>query len=279
MFCDEKYIDLNSGLKLYAQIRNGGYKKWLVALHGLGEHLGRHQYLIDLFSEKYNICQFDLRGHGKSQGKRGHIDDFAGFSHDLNEVISFLKSNFSMESYCLYGHSMGALVCSDFIQNYVSNEDYPEKIFLSCPPVGMPGAAGKITGILPFQATRFLSNLQVGVNLGGTLDIRKLSHIPQVYEDYVKDPLTILKPHTSLLFNIVHTSKKVFSRPLRAKCPLFCATASLDTLVNSKDTVYYFNHVEKTCILKIFKGAYHEVHNEEKKWQEPFFDFVSSSLS
>ena len=279
MFCDEKYIDLPDGIKLYSQIREGGHKKWIVALHGLGEHLDRHQYINDLFSGKFNIAQFDLRGHGKSQGKRGAVSDFRLFSEDLIAVIDFLKKNMGMESYFLFGHSMGALICSDFVQNYSSTDNYPERIFLSNPPVGLPGFAGSLFHLAPNLVTDNLRKLGVGFNVGGQLDIKKLSHDINVYQQYVSDPLTILKPHTSLILNLVHATKRVFSKPLRATCPIFCGVATEDALVNSDYSIYFFKHLEKACVLKVFEGAYHEMHNEEPKWRDPYFEFLKRSFA
>ena len=279
MFCDEKYIDLKNGLKLYAQIREGGHKDWIIAIHGLGEHLGRHDYLPDLFSSKYNICQFDLRGHGKSQGKRGAVKDFKFFSDDLIEVIDFLQNNFEMKDYTLFGHSMGSLVCSDFVQNHCPDSLYPRKVFLSCPPVGMPGIAGRFADLLPYAFTEKLSNLKVGMNVKGLLDIKKLSHDNAVYEAFINDSLVITKPHLSLILNLIHTSRVVFSKPLRTKCPLYCAVASADALVDAKSSIYFFEHLEKSCVLKVFKDAYHEMHNEQKRWKDPYFEFLKASLA
>ena len=42
-------------------------------IHGIGEHSGRYVHVADRSTKAgYAIFTFDLRGHGKSEGLRGH---------------------------------------------------------------------------------------------------------------------------------------------------------------------------------------------------------------
>lgn len=64
------------GLQLYAQ----GWQpdtepRGVICLvHGLGEHSGRYAHLAAFLNQAgYALLTFDLRGHGKSEGRRGHV--------------------------------------------------------------------------------------------------------------------------------------------------------------------------------------------------------------
>ncbi|PNV71128.1 alpha/beta fold hydrolase, partial [Leptospira inadai] len=49
----------------------------LVFNHGFGEHSGRYVNLINYFKDSdVSFYGLDMRGHGKSDGKRGHADTF-----------------------------------------------------------------------------------------------------------------------------------------------------------------------------------------------------------
>lgn len=279
MFCEEKYVDLNTAIKVRLKICEGGHQKWIVALHGLGEHLGRHEHIADLFAGKFNIAQFDLRGHGKSQGKRGAISDFKEFSDDLLAVLNYLKDQLNMKKYLLFGHSMGGLIVADYIQNYCPDDFYPEKVFLSSPPAGLTGVLGSLFEVAPLGVTEKLKALKIGVGLGGQVDMRNLSHDETIVENYMADDLNILKPHTSLIFNLIHTMKNVFTKPLRCKCPLYCSVGSEDKIVDPKALVYYFKQIEKGAEFRVFEGGYHELHNEEKKWRDPYLEYLTSALT
>ena len=67
-------ISASDGTNLF--VRDHSLKKSnevILLIHGLGEHSGRYLNLIQDFNDK-NISVFtiDIRGHGKSEGKRGH---------------------------------------------------------------------------------------------------------------------------------------------------------------------------------------------------------------
>jgi alpha-beta hydrolase superfamily lysophospholipase len=71
--------DSKDGLKMFAQSWEPETKpKAVVCLvHGLGEHSGRYAHVGEVFSGAgYALAGFDLRGHGKSGGPRGHIPSF-----------------------------------------------------------------------------------------------------------------------------------------------------------------------------------------------------------
>jgi lysophospholipase len=64
------------------------FQKWvaqkakaaLVLVHGVGEHSGRYNNLLNALQGKgISVFAIDHRGHGKSHGKRGHVDSFMDY--------------------------------------------------------------------------------------------------------------------------------------------------------------------------------------------------------
>src|SRR6187431_299040 len=98
---NNEYRDILSfdGISLKCLIRETGSNKWLIITHGLGEHLGRHEFFLKFFSQNFNIAIYDVRGHGRSGGKRAWVEHFGDFSKDLDAVIHYLKKDFSMQSF------------------------------------------------------------------------------------------------------------------------------------------------------------------------------------
>ncbi len=277
---NKEYRDITSfdGTNIKAIIRENGRSEWLVVTHGLGEHQERHEYILKIFSQNFNICLYDLRGHGKSGGERAYVESFRDFTRDLAVVLDYLRVNYSMNKYSLLGHSMGGLITSDFLQNTAKKEFYPQKVFLSSPAVGASGMGGHLFSMAPQLLFKTLSILP-SVELKGILDLKKLSHDSRVYEAYIKDELNQLKIHSKLFFELLKTAREVFSRPLRADCPVFCAIGTEDKLVNFPMAQSYFSELEKGVTLKVFEGAYHELHNEVEKWRKPYLNFLRSSLT
>jgi acylglycerol lipase len=277
---NNEYRDIISfdGTPIKCLIRETGSNKWLIVTHGLGEHLGRHEFFLKLFSQNFNIAIYDLRGHGRSGGKRGWVENFSDFSKDLGFVIQYLQKHFNLSSYMLFGHSMGGLITADFMQNHVTAETYPETVFLSSPAVGAPGLMGPVFANAPKFLFETLTKLPT-IPLAGVLNLRKLSHDSRVYESYMKDELTVLKIHTKLYLEVIKASREVFSRPLRVKCPLYCSIGSEDVLVHPGLIIKYFTEIEKNAQLKVFEGGYHELHNEVDKFRKPYLNFLRQSLT
>ncbi len=273
-----KELELRDGIKLKLSLMEAGHSKWLIVTHGLGEHRQRYQFIYELFSQHFNICTYDLRGHGESTGKRAYIKDFNEFTRDLDQVLDFLELNYTMEKFSLFGHSMGGLITASFIQQNHKSKRYPEKVFLSSPAVAGAGPLGKVFELAPLKVLGALKSLPATLPVAGLLDLTKLSHDARVYHNYIHDSLNSLKIHTKLFFEILNHSKTVFSRPLRAKCDLFVSIGTEDYLVNPQSVIQYFEEVEKNAKLFKFSGAYHEIHNEIKKFQDDYFQKLSSSL-
>lgn len=276
-----EYREIKSfdGTSLRCLVRENGSSKWLVVSHGLGEHSGRHEHMLKLFSQSFNIAIYDLRGHGKSGGQRAFVEDFGDFSKDLQAVLDYLRAQFNLNQYALFGHSMGGLITAHYMQNTTfAPGEYPEKVYLSSPAVAAPGLMGPLFSLSPELFFEGLLKLP-SIPLAGMLNLKKLSHDTRVYEAYVKDELCQLKIHTKLFFELLKTARDVFSRPLRIECPLFCSVGSGDVLVNPKMIETYFTDVEKNAQLKVFEGGYHELHNEIDKYKKPYLNYVRQCLT
>ncbi len=276
MHTQEKTLKLRDGVELYLEVSERACNKWLVHSHGIGEHLGRHPYIKQLFGHNFNILQYDLRGHGKSGGKRAYVENFHDFMKDLQEIIVYLRNHFKMKEYVLMGHSMGALVTAGFVQSYVGSDFYPKLIHLSSPAVSIGGIAELPVNFLPTSFFKNLSMIPLGVQVSGLVNLSHLSHDPRVKQDYIDDPLCSKTAHTKLLTGLVTTAKEVFCKPLRAKCPAFVSIGSADKIVSYSECVKYFSLVEKSFKLKVFNDAYHEIHNEIDKYRLPYFDYLKS---
>lgn len=278
MIKDKRDIRLRDGLNLKAYIIENGSPEWLVITHGLGEHAGRHEYSVKLLSQYFNICLYDLRGHGSSGGKRAYVSEFSDYCKDLDEVLDYLENTFNMKKFNLFGHSLGGLITASYMQNHIKSERYPKKVFLSAPASGGAGALGSVFKAAPLKVMSVLSSLKPSVKLKGMLDINKLSHDPRIAEYYEADKDCILAIPTKTFLTILYEARKVFSRPLRVDCELYCAVGSDDQIVDSNTTIEYFKNIEKNAQLKVIEGAYHEMHNEIDKYQVPYINFLKQAI-
>ena len=60
-------------------------------MHGLGEHGGRDQQVAGaLAPEGLALMALDQRGHGRSDGKRGHTPHYSASLDDIDALLSVL---------------------------------------------------------------------------------------------------------------------------------------------------------------------------------------------
>lgn len=276
MFMDKKFVKMRDGAELYVQIKETGSPVWIVATHGIGEHMERHKYIPELFGHDFNIFQYDLRGHGRSTGKRAWVQDFSEYMEDLKEIIRFLEEKYRMDRYILFGHSMGALITCAFMQNFVEEERYPERVIVNAPPCGAAGLLGKIVKVIPPALFKGACEIPYSIPVGGLVDLDYLSHDPRTKEDYKSDDLNSMKLQSKLVFELMKTAQATFARPIRSKCPSFATVGGSDRVVGASDVINYFTNIDKSFNFKIIDGAYHEIHNEIEKYRKPYFEHLKT---
>ena len=80
-------------------------------IHGLGEHIGRYDHVGAAFADAgYALLGFDLRGHGKSGGQRGHAPSLDAFFNDMDDFGRDVAKRHPSAPRFLYGHSLGGLL-------------------------------------------------------------------------------------------------------------------------------------------------------------------------
>jgi len=274
------YFLTTSNIELYWKFNDFGHEKTIFCIHGIAEHLGRHEYLVDLFSEEFNIFRFDLRGHGRSRGKRVDADNFYDYMEETNEIIPYALDKFDIKSYRLFGHSMGALVTSGLMQSFLKNEHYPELIYLSSPPIGVANIAGLIGKRVPPFALEGIVKSPLNLKINTKNDLKYLSHDKKVIEDYINDPYTETRLNSNLLVSLLKASREVFSKPLGIKkeVPVYASIGSKDRVVCPKSFKNYMTSVDSSIHSRIFDGAFHEIHNETDEYKLPYFQYLKSKL-
>lgn len=265
-------------LKLSGTFLKRDSDKWMIVTHGVGEYGLRHKYWLGEEFKDFSILLYDLRGHGESEGDRGWVKDFDEYIKDLDSIISFLKTEYQMKEFCLFGHSMGGLIVARWIQTHKNSEHYPIKTILSAPGAGAHGKLGILTHLLPDKIYDKLISLP-SLPIGGILDLTKLSHNEQVYLDYISDPKMITKVHSHLYFELLKKAKHTFSQALNPRSPMLVIIGSEDVIVNDSLVRKFFTSVEKKAKLVVVKDGYHELYMETEIYYRQFINEIRSFLN
>lgn len=84
-------------------------------VHDAGEHGGQYEVLAHALAEKgFAVALPDMRGHGRSEGPRGHSNGLREIYRDLDEVQNHLAYRLPEAPKFLVGHGLGALYCAHY---------------------------------------------------------------------------------------------------------------------------------------------------------------------
>jgi acylglycerol lipase len=90
---DEGKFEGKGGAKLYYQFwRPEKPKAAMVVVYGVAEHTARYLQVADHFANNgLAFYIFDLRGHGLSDGLKGHVDRFEDYVDDLDIFVDMVR--------------------------------------------------------------------------------------------------------------------------------------------------------------------------------------------
>jgi alpha-beta hydrolase superfamily lysophospholipase len=185
----EIWMDSYDQLKLFMRFWPAQNPKASVLIvHGLGDHSGRYELLARfLASQGINVYALDLRGHGRSGGKRGHITLSVDYLMDISTALSKILPQEKTPLFLL-GHSMGAL----FSLSFICGEN----------TYGLKGVIVSSPFFAPFEKIPFLTQIMMQlVNIvfpsfsiqRNSMHTTLLSHDVNISKRYLSDPLSHLK--------------------------------------------------------------------------------------
>lgn len=83
----------------------------VVLVHGFSVFTGVQRPVAAALADAgFVSVLFDCRGHGRSSGRRGHINRFSDFVDDLSAVATDAHKRYPTEGWAVVGHSHGATV-------------------------------------------------------------------------------------------------------------------------------------------------------------------------
>jgi len=230
-------------------------------VHGFGEHSDRYKTLVEgLVPHGYALYAFDLRGHGRSQGRRGHITSWEDYRQDVHTFLKMAQEQAGDIPLFLYGHSMGGLIVLDY---GLTHPEGLAGVIASGPVLAQPGVAP-----LLLLVSRLISRVFPAFSLDTHLDAEAISRDPEVVRAYKADPLVHSTASARLGTELTATVKKTLARAGEWRLPLLILHGSEDRLSPPEGSRLFFERVpiqDKERI--VYPGGYHEPHNDVQRDQ------------
>lgn len=235
-------------------------QKVLVIQHGFGEHSDRYTNLLKaLENEPVNVYALDSRGHGRSEGKRGHVDQFQRYIDDLADLIRIVKKEQNVEKVILLGHSLGGVIALQYATEGFNQDNL----------LGLIISSAGLKVKMDFEkeikklAAEILSSFLPAFTVDANLDLKYLSHDQKVIDDYKKDPLVHGKISFQMGKNLFHLNAVMKNKAHLIQVPILMIHGEQDGIADVEGTKEFFNNL--VCSrkeLKIYPGLYHELMNE-----------------
>ena len=260
----ESKWDGNNGISFYIRgwdPTSNRPKALLTLIHGLGEHTGRYLHVGKTMTDAgYALVGFDLRGHGKSGGARGHFPSLSAIMQDMRQFSKFLVQRYPDIPHFLYGHSLGGLLSLAYALQY---------------PAGLNGVI--VTGAALRSSLQEQKNKIAMVNMLGSLlptitvpsglDTTMISRDPEIVKKYINDPLVHDKASLGFGKAALKAIDQCFSHAKEFTPPLLIMHGTDDKLnyPSGSEDFAQLAEPDHDVTLKLWDGLYHEIHNEPEK--------------
>lgn len=242
------------------------YRSWevpepeaaILLVHGLFEHSGRYSEVGEVMGAyRFSTFALDLRGHGASEGRRGHVARFEVLLQDLDrfrrEVQGLLPGE--VPTFIL-GHSMGGLVALRYLEEYDA-----------------PLAGGIITS--PWLGTAFraprwkvllgnvLNHVLPAFPFTIQLDPAELSQDEARVANYREDPEIHSTVTPRLFAEISAATETALRRGDRLHVPILLLLAGADTVVSTDRTLAFARALPSEGVtVEVLEGLRHELLQE-----------------
>lgn len=241
-------------------------KRVLILQHGFGEHSDRYGNILEkLKDDDFNIYALDARGHGRSDGKRGHVDQFQYYVNDLMELIYIAREEQKVNKVTLLGHSLGGVIALQYaLEGF--NQDNLDGLILSSPGI-------KIKMDLEKEVKKFLGEILASVlpdtTIDANLDLKYLSHDQSVIDAYKADKLVHGKISFQMGSNLFNLSKALYEKANHIRIPILIIHGEEDGIADVNGSRDLFRHLtSQKKFIKTYPGLYHELMNELPKDRE-----------
>jgi lysophospholipase len=229
-------------------------------IHGFGDHSERYDTFTTYLNELgISVLRFDYRGHGRSEGKKGHILSFEEYIQDLEAAIDIFEESFPDSKRILLGHSNGALIATHGLALIPKLHTWDAAV-LSSPFFAIKVKVPRWKSFLGQKLSRLIPTMQLPTDLNP----KHMSHDPEVIKAYSTDPLIGRVASARWFTEILKAHAQLEERLQQIKIPVLMQIAGEDYIADSEVSKNLFNSIRSADKhLSLYEGLYHEIWFED----------------
>jgi alpha-beta hydrolase superfamily lysophospholipase len=230
-------------------------------VHGIGEHSGRYEDLVRVFNEAgIAVLAFDLRGHGRSEGQRGHSISYEALMDDIAHMVAEAERLFPHLPTFLYGHSLGGNLTLNFV---LRRQPQLSGAIVTGPML-------RTTYPVPWWRMlmgRILYAIWPSFTLPNGLSSEDLSRDAEAAEEYEEDPLVHDRMSAQLGIDAYESGLWALQHAGQLSLPLLLMHGAEDRITSAEASREFAANAGDLCTLVIWPDMLHEIHKESEKEQ------------
>lgn len=254
-------LTLSDGERLVRVWQADRTERLILGIHGGMSHSGDYETVGSYFKQHgVTTISFDLHGHGRK--KLIDIPSFQIFTHDVIQILNWVRAEYPATPLFIVGHSMGALIVTHLV---LSNQLVPYAV--SGVVLSSPYYANAIP-VPPWMVplSRWLAKLFPTAKIPMEDLTQWLTHDREITERHVADSLLQRRgSEASMRFgrSLLEAQAALKNDLSRWNVPAFAVVAGDDRLANATVSTQLLRTIPAALLeLHTFTHNYHENFNE-----------------
>lgn len=233
----------------------------IILVHGMFEHSRRYEeFAAHMAGHGFSVFLPDLRGHGASEGRRGHVRSFDVLLQDLDRFRREVQGLVPLDlPLFLIGHSLGGLISLRYLEEYEASFD---GAIMTSPWLGTAVAIPRWQVL----AAAVLNRILPAFPFPFRLDPDDLTQDPERSADYREDP-QIHSTITPRLFTEISSAiETALRRGDRIGVPVLFLLAGGDRIVDTERSLAFARSLPSEDItVEVLEKQHHEVLQERDR--------------
>ena len=247
------------GLDLYGQSWSPDKKPKAVIdlIHEHGEHSSRYEKFVRILTNNnYAAVSTDLRGHGRTSGKRGYTSSYRKLIKDLGTLIEKSESLFPDTPHILFGAGLGGNIAIYYLSNNITSIS------------GLIVAAPWLSIEHNFPKSRLLAGNIIRYIVPGIIIETgfsaedKIIHSKEI-ERYNNDPLIHNKISIRLLYEIIYAGQRSARSIYKINMPILVMHGNIDKISLMKTSKNFILNASVKTTFRGWEGYSHDLLNDE----------------
>lgn len=237
----------------------GAARAVVLVVHGLAEHSGRYALTARALADAgFDVHALDYRGHGRSAGRRVHVDSVRDYVADVRAALLEVRRLSPGLPVFVLGHSQGGLIALELALHEPAAVDgiVVTSPFLATHRDARPGG-------LVRAAAAVLRRVAPRLTLPTRIDVRVLSRDQAVGEAYAQDPLVSHAASAGWLQAVGRAQRRVRENAAHLRVPALVMAAGDDRLVDAEATRAFAEAAPPALVQFVWwDGFFHELLND-----------------